>query len=153
MVERASPIHRVLGRLIYLQSLRLALSTTPSAGRGPPLPLRGKGKSEGDIPSVRRQPIPHAAHGLQVPRRLGVVLDLAAQAGDLDVDGAAGGVDGAPRQLQAVDRLELARDTVDATGRAVDVQVTRLRRKIEPDPKNPRYLQTVRGIGYRLAPD
>ncbi|MBW8860284.1 MAG: winged helix-turn-helix domain-containing protein, partial [Caulobacter sp.] len=28
-----------------------------------------------------------------------------------------------------------------------------LRRKIEPDPKNPRYLQTVRGIGYRLAPD
>ena len=37
--------------------------------------------------------------------------------------------------------------------RSVDVQVTRLRRKIEPDPKNPRYLQTVRGVGYRLAPD
>ena len=54
---------------------------------------------------------------------------------------------------EPVDRLELARDTTDATGRAVDVQVTRLRRKIEPDPKNPRYLQTVRGIGYRLAPD
>jgi two-component system phosphate regulon response regulator OmpR len=52
-----------------------------------------------------------------------------------------------------VDRLELARDTVDATGRAVDVQVTRLRRKIEDDPKAPRYLQTVRGVGYRLAPD
>ena len=52
-----------------------------------------------------------------------------------------------------VDRLELARGTADATGRAVDVQVTRLRRKIEDDPKNPRYLQTVRGIGYRLAPD
>jgi two-component system phosphate regulon response regulator OmpR len=62
------------------------------------------------------------------------------------------------RQLAAVahepvDRLELARDTADASGRAVDVQVTRLRRKIEPDPKNPRYLQTVRGVGYRLAPD
>ena len=54
---------------------------------------------------------------------------------------------------EPVDRLELARDTADATGRAVDVQVTRLRRKIEPDPKNPRYLQTVRGVGYRLAPD
>jgi len=53
----------------------------------------------------------------------------------------------------AVDRLELARESADATGRAVDVQVTRLRRKIEPDPKNPRYLQTVRGVGYRLAPD
>ncbi len=52
-----------------------------------------------------------------------------------------------------IDRLELARDTADPTGRAVDVQVTRLRRKIEIDPKTPRYLQTVRGIGYKLAPD
>jgi two-component system phosphate regulon response regulator OmpR len=40
-----------------------------------------------------------------------------------------------------------------ATERAVDVQVTRLRRKIEPDPRQPRYLQTVRGSGYLLAPD
>ena len=54
---------------------------------------------------------------------------------------------------EAVERLELARDTVDPSGRAVDVQVTRLRRKIEADPKAPRYLQTVRGVGYRLAPD
>jgi two-component system phosphate regulon response regulator OmpR len=54
---------------------------------------------------------------------------------------------------EPVDRLELARDTVDPSGRAVDVQVTRLRRKIEDDPKAPRYLQTVRGVGYRLAPD
>lgn len=53
----------------------------------------------------------------------------------------------------AVDRMELAREQADATGRAVDVQVTRLRRKIEDDPKLPRYLQTVRGVGYRLAPD
>lgn len=37
--------------------------------------------------------------------------------------------------------------------RAVDVQITRLRRKIETDPKQPRYLQTVRGAGYMLAPD
>jgi two-component system phosphate regulon response regulator OmpR len=54
---------------------------------------------------------------------------------------------------EPVERLELARGTVDPSGRAVDVQVTRLRRKIEADPKQPRYLQTVRGIGYRLAPD
>ena len=54
---------------------------------------------------------------------------------------------------EPVDRLELAHGTVDPSGRAVDVQVTRLRRKIEDDPKTPRYLQTVRGIGYRLAPD
>ena len=37
--------------------------------------------------------------------------------------------------------------------RAVDVQITRLRRKIESDPKQPRYLQTVRGEGYMLQPD
>jgi two-component system, OmpR family, phosphate regulon response regulator OmpR len=52
-----------------------------------------------------------------------------------------------------VDRFELARQNAEAAGRAVDIQVTRLRRKIEDDPKNPRYLQTVRGIGYMLAPD
>jgi two-component system, OmpR family, phosphate regulon response regulator OmpR len=37
--------------------------------------------------------------------------------------------------------------------RTVDVQMTRLRRKIERDPKYPRYLQTVRGTGYVLKPD
>lgn len=37
--------------------------------------------------------------------------------------------------------------------RAVDVQITRLRRKIEMNPKQPRYLQTVRGAGYMLATD
>ena len=52
-----------------------------------------------------------------------------------------------------VERMTLSPDTADITGRAVDVQVTRLRRKLEVDPKNPRYLQTVRGIGYMLAPD
>ena len=50
-----------------------------------------------------------------------------------------------------VDRFALAPDASD--GRAVDIQVTRLRRKIEADPKSPRYLQTVRGVGYMLAPD
>jgi len=54
---------------------------------------------------------------------------------------------------EPVDRLELARGSVDPSGRAVDVQVTRLRRKIEADHKTPRYLQTVRGVGYLLAPD
>jgi two-component system phosphate regulon response regulator OmpR len=54
---------------------------------------------------------------------------------------------------EPVDRMELARGSVDPSGRAVDVQVTRLRRKIEDDAKVPRYLQTVRGIGYKLAPD
>lgn len=42
---------------------------------------------------------------------------------------------------------------VSGNARTIDVQVTRLRRKIEPDPKFPRYLQTVRGTGYVLMPD
>ena len=40
-----------------------------------------------------------------------------------------------------------------ASERAVDVQIARLRRKIEADPRNPRYLQTVWGEGYTLLPD
>lgn len=51
-------------------------------------------------------------------------------------------------------REELIELTGAAGGdRAVDVQVTRLRRKIESDPREPRFLQTVRGRGYVLKPD
>jgi len=51
-------------------------------------------------------------------------------------------------------REELMRRTGPNGGeRAIDVQVNRLRRKIEPDPKMPKYLQTVRGQGYILRPD
>ena len=42
---------------------------------------------------------------------------------------------------------------IDGSERMIDVQVTRLRRKIEPDSKLPRYLKTVRGRGYVLWPD
>ncbi len=48
---------------------------------------------------------------------------------------------------------DLGRGGTESQERAVDVQITRLRRKIESDPKQPRYLQTVRGAGYMLAPD
>jgi len=48
---------------------------------------------------------------------------------------------------------ELGRDHSQGQDRAIDVQITRLRRKIEPDSKQPRYLQTVRGEGYMLNPD
>jgi len=48
---------------------------------------------------------------------------------------------------------QLGRDRGQAQERAVDVQITRLRRKIEVNPRQPRYLQTVRGAGYMLAPD
>lgn len=63
------------------------------------------------------------------------------------------------RALAAKPGVALSREElIDLTGaaggdRAVDVQVTRLRRKIEPDPREPRFLQTVRGKGYVLKPD
>jgi two-component system phosphate regulon response regulator OmpR len=52
-----------------------------------------------------------------------------------------------------VPREELAGGGVAANERTVDVQINRLRRKIEVDPANPVFLQTVRGIGYRLVAD
>ena len=59
--------------------------------------------------------------------------------------------DRAVSRATLVDRL--GRDGEASGERAVDVQITRLRRKLEQDPKQPRYLQTVRGEGYMLAPD
>lgn len=57
------------------------------------------------------------------------------------------------RPGDVVTREDLARRTGAGLERSVDVQVTRLRRKIEADPRAPIYLHTVRGVGYRLAVD
>ncbi|MDN5567145.1 MAG: response regulator [Paracoccus sp. (in: a-proteobacteria)] len=62
---------------------------------------------------------------------------------------------------QPVSRTELIEDLgrggngdePEGGERAIDVQMTRLRRKIEPDPREPRFLQTVRGTGYMLVVD
>lgn len=59
----------------------------------------------------------------------------------------------AARPGDVVSREDLARRTGAGLERSVDVQVTRLRRKIEIDPRQPVHLQTVRGIGYKLAAD
>ena len=56
----------------------------------------------------------------------------------------------AQRPGTAISRHELAGGNGDGGERAVDVQINRLRRKIEADPSNPVYLQTVRGKGYIL---
>ncbi len=50
-------------------------------------------------------------------------------------------------------RMDLCTRLGVALERSIDVQVTRLRRKIEEDPKLPLYIQTVRGVGYVLVPD
>jgi two-component system phosphate regulon response regulator OmpR len=54
---------------------------------------------------------------------------------------------------QTFTRSELSQQMGAVLERTVDVQITRLRRKIEVDPRLPLYLQTVRGIGYVLVPD
>jgi two-component system phosphate regulon response regulator OmpR len=59
----------------------------------------------------------------------------------------------ASRPGTPLSREELSQSGTAENSRMVDVQVTRLRRKIEPDPRFPRYLQTVRGRGYMLQPD
>ncbi|HQT64299.1 MAG: DNA-binding response regulator [Acidocella sp. 20-57-95] len=57
-----------------------------------------------------------------------------------------------PHEILSRETLAAALEMDDASERAIDVQVTRLRRKIEPDPREPRFLHTVRGKGYILKP-
>ena len=59
----------------------------------------------------------------------------------------------AQRPGQPIQRHELSSDDTTGSERAIDVQINRLRRKIEIDPSNPVYLQTVRGKGYILYTD
>ncbi|KRB18473.1 MULTISPECIES: response regulator [Mesorhizobium] len=57
----------------------------------------------------------------------------------------------AARAGETIPRHELVGDDSEVGERTIDVQINRLRRKIERDPSNPVWLQTVRGIGYRLS--
>jgi two-component system phosphate regulon response regulator OmpR len=57
-----------------------------------------------------------------------------------------------PGEILSRDEIAAALGADDTGERAVDVQVTRLRRKIESDPREPRFLHTVRGRGYVLKP-
>jgi two-component system phosphate regulon response regulator OmpR len=59
----------------------------------------------------------------------------------------------AARPGETVKRHEFLKVSNGGGERAVDVQINRLRRKIEEDPSNPVHLQTARGIGYRLLVD
>jgi DNA-binding response OmpR family regulator len=60
-----------------------------------------------------------------------------------------------PKRVLSRDRLldlANARDP-EAFDRAIDVRITRIRRKIEPDPEKPSIIRTVRGAGYLFSPD
>jgi len=62
-------------------------------------------------------------------------------------------VDSPDRVLTRERLLDLASARDDEPfDRAIDVRITRIRRKIEPDPKQPRFIQTVRGAGYLFSP-
>jgi two-component system phosphate regulon response regulator OmpR len=60
-----------------------------------------------------------------------------------------------PRQPLSRDKLaQLARGReFEPFDRSLDVQISRLRKMIEPDPTQPRYIQTVWGVGYVFVPD
>jgi two-component system phosphate regulon response regulator OmpR len=57
-----------------------------------------------------------------------------------------------PNEVLSREEIAAALGTPEAGERAIDVQVTRLRRKVEPDPREPRFVQTVRHRGYVLRP-
>ena len=59
----------------------------------------------------------------------------------------------ARKPREPISREALAEQTSAALERSVDVQVTRLRKKIEMDPRTPIYLQTIRSVGYALMAD
>ena len=60
----------------------------------------------------------------------------------------------ATRELKRGKLMQLARGREwDALERSIDVQISRLRRMLEPDPSKPRYIQTVWGVGYVFVPD
>jgi two-component system phosphate regulon response regulator OmpR len=113
------------------------------------------------ISSILRR-VPRETEPLPTSARLGdIVFDLGRE--ELSRDGRLIPLTAAEKRLlrtlaerpgAVFSRDELTRILAPGGGeRTVDVQVTRLRRKIEPDPKLPRYLQTVRGQGYILRPD
>ena len=108
--------------------------------------LTGKPQTE-PAPEIRLGPLRFdRERAILVDRDGGVVRVTTAEASLLDV------LSDAPGEVLSRESLG-ERCAIDGGDRAVDVQVARLRRKIEADPKNPRYLQTVRGRGYVLRPD
>ena len=111
------------------------------------------------IASILRR-APQKAVSLEPVRMSGLVFDPAR--GILQADDKSVHLTESERQLltlmakhsgEPVARHLLAATASNGVERAIDVHITRLRKKIEPDPKEPIHLQTVRGVGYRLVTD
>ncbi len=105
----------------------------------PPMPERRRGRFR----SAPRCSTPNAASCAASP---GAISLTAGEAGLL------GALAQRPHEVLTREELAAVLGMEEASERAIDVQVTRLRRKIEPDPREPRFLLTVRGRGYMLKP-
>lgn len=113
------------------------------------------------IASILRRARPPADAGVPAQVHFGpFVFDL--ERGELRDNGEAVRITDREREMlrllasnpgATVSRETLAGPSAAGNERTIDVQVNRLRRKIEPDPANPLYLQTARGVGYRLLVD
>ena len=112
---------------------------------------------------LRRAPAPAAAVPTQTgPIRIGAASfdlergELTGPQGPIRLTGGEAALlaalAGHPNEILSREDIAAALGTDDAGERAIDVQVTRLRRKIEADPREPRFLHTVRGRGYVLKP-
>jgi two-component system phosphate regulon response regulator OmpR len=114
------------------------------------------------IRAMLRRATPPAADALAGPLRLGA-LEFDAERGELRDEAGLVRLTGGesalltalarkPNEVLSREDIAAALEMDDAGERAIDVQVTRLRRKIEADPREPRFLHTVRGRGYVLKP-
>ncbi len=111
---------------------------------------------------LRRAPPPAASGPASGPVPLGPLLfdadrgELRGPAGIVRLTGGEAALLTAlarrPNQVLSREDIAAALSMDEAGERAIDVQVTRLRRKVEPDPREPRFLHTVRGRGYVLKP-
>jgi two-component system, OmpR family, phosphate regulon response regulator OmpR len=145
LTARAEPEHRIEGLEIGVddyvakpfepRELLLRLQNILKRGRGPSGP-RDEIKMGDYTFHVARGELKRAEESIKLTERERDLLRLFAQ-----------------RPGMPVARHELASDDSTGSERAIDVQINRLRRKIEHDPTNPVYLQTVRGKGYILHTD
>jgi two-component system, OmpR family, phosphate regulon response regulator OmpR len=111
---------------------------------------------------LRRAPAPVPADQPTVPVRLGPLefdtarAELRGPQGPLYLTGGEAALLAAlaarPNEVLSREDIAAALEMDESGERAIDVQVTRLRRKIEADPREPRFLHTVRGRGYVLKP-
>lgn len=119
------------------RELELRIAAILRRAAPPPAPAAVQAvRFGGFVFNIERGELRHGEEMIRLTERERIMLQLLARAGAAPV----------PRE-------ELAGGAQGSNERTIDVQINRLRRKIEIDPANPLYLQTARGAGYRLVCD